>query len=164
MKRLLLALVAGGLLLAAAAIPATANTTRIGFHCDEVLLTDWTGGRQWLDEDFVYHSRGATADYADVGDQFCAGINHATLTVLNLDLATGEGLVQARGRIVLDAFEGGWDGLLLAHFTPTGPYIWEGTIVGAGYGELEGWQYRATVLEPDHASTIIDGFVYLPGS
>ncbi|OGO55870.1 MAG: hypothetical protein A2V85_11830 [Chloroflexi bacterium RBG_16_72_14] len=162
MKRWL-ALVAAGVIAAGIAAPtALATTTRIPVSCVETMLTEWTGGREWVDEDLVYHSRNRTADYRDVGDVLCTGINHATVSV-NLDLVTGEGVVTATGHLVLTGIDGGWNGRLVAHFTPGGPYIWEGTYLAHGFGALEGYQSRGTVVEPTHAGTIIDTVVFLPG-
>jgi hypothetical protein len=145
------------------AAPATAATTRIAIHCDETLNTPWTGGRDWLDQDLVYHIRGNSADYLDVGSPYCAGVNHATVNV-NLDLLTGEGMVIAFAQRELDAFDGGWDARLVAHMTPDGPYIWVGEVVGQGYGELAGWQYRSVAYETSHTTIVEDGFVFWPGN
>ena len=154
----------GATLLAAAVVasPAAATSTRIAFHCDETRISDWTGGREWLDEDFVYHIRGQMADYEDVGSPYCAGVNHATVNV-NLDTTTGEGMVMAFSHRELSALDGGWYAKLVAHFTPGGPYIWVGEVVGRGYGVLEGYQYRSVVLETSHEAAIEEGFVFLPG-
>lgn len=163
MRWLLAILALAGLMLALAA-PATAQTTRIYFHCDETRLTDWSGGREWVNADLVYHSRGRQAVYRDEGSRYCTGLNYATVSV-NLDLVSGEGMVLASAHRVLADLDGrgGWDAKLVAHFTPGGPYIWEGTVVGNGWGELSGWQYRSIVVEPTHESAIEDGFVFLPG-
>jgi hypothetical protein len=163
MKRLMALAGAVALATVALAVPASATTTRIAVHCDETRLTEWVGGHEWVDEDFVLHVRGGSADYLDVGSVFCAGINHATVSVVNLDLATGEGLVVVTAHRELAAFDGGWDARLVAHFTPAGPYIWEGQVVGHGFGELTGYQYRSTVYETTHEAAIEDGFVFLPG-
>jgi hypothetical protein len=161
--RRLLAILAGAALAGAVMVtPVAATTTRIAIHCDETRITEWSGGREWLDEDFVYHIRGQSADYLDVGSPFCAGTNHATVNV-NLDFLTGEGLVIVSAQRELAGFDGGWDAKLVAHFTPGGPYIWVGEVVGHGYGELEGYEYRSTVVETSHEVTSEDGFVFLPG-
>jgi hypothetical protein len=163
-KRLLAVLVAAGLLLGLAASPAGAVTGRVAVHCDEYLQGDWTGGREWIDESFVYHARDRVGTYTDVGDVLCAGVNHAALQLVNVDLVTGTGNVLARGHIVLAGLAGGWDGLLNAHMTPGGPYIWEGTLVANGFGELAGRQYRADVAEVEHWWISIDGVVFEPGT
>ena len=163
MRRLMTMLAAGALAAGVIVTPAAATTTRIPIHCDETRITDWTGGREWLDEEFVYHVRGQSADYLDVGSPYCAGINHATVTVVNLDLLTGEGVVVVTGHRELTAFDGGWDATLVAHMTPGGEFIWVGQVVGNGFGELAGYQYRSTVYETTHEATVEDGFVFLPG-
>lgn len=163
MKRLVAILGAAAIAAALVVTPVAATTTRIAIHCDETRISEWIGGREWIDEDFVYHSRGGQADYLDVGSPYCAGINHATVSV-NLDLLTGEGVVTASAHRELSGFDGGWDAKLVAHFLPPGsPYIWVGEVVGHGWGELAGYQYRSTVLETTHEATIEDGFVFLPG-
>jgi len=162
MRRLLTILAAAALAASVVATPATAKTNRIAIHCDETLVTDWTGGREWVDENFVYHSRDRVADYLDEGSPYCAGINHVTVSV-NLDLLTGEGMVIAFAHRELFAFEGGWDAKLVSHFTPGGDFIHVGSVVGNGFGELTGYQYRSTVYETTHEATIEDGFVFRPG-
>jgi len=162
MKRSLAVVAIGILALAIVAPPALATTTRISITCTEARLTDWTGGREWVDEAFVYHTRNRAADYRDSGHAYCNGVNHA-VTNVNLDLLTGEGIVWADGDIVLDGIAGGWDAHLVAHFTPGGPYIWEGVIVGHGWGALDGYQLRGTLMEPTHEDTIANYVVSLPG-
>lgn len=163
MRRALALVVMGALAATILAVPATATTTRIAVSCTETRLTDWTGGREWVDGDLVYHSRDWSATYRDAGSPWCAGFNHTTVMV-NLDLLTGEGVVRGSGHMDLDAFDGGWDAVLVAHFTPDGEYIWEGQVIGHGFGELAGYQYRATIVEPSHETAIMTGFVFLPGS
>ena len=163
MRRLLSILVTAALAATVLVTPVAATTTRIAIHCDETRISDWTGGREWVDEDFVLHSRGGTADYLDVGSPYCAGINHATVSLVNLDLLTGEGVVMVTAHRELAAFDGGWDAKLVAHFTPFGEFIWVGEVVGQGFGELAGYQYRSTVYETTHEAAIEDGFVFLPG-
>jgi len=162
MKRLLAILGVTALAVTMVVTPAAATTNRIAIHCDETRISEWIGGRAWLDEDFVWHIRGQSADYLDVGSPYCAGINHATVNV-NLDLLTGEGMVIAFAHRELFAFEGGWDAKLVSHFTPGGDFIHVGSVVGNGFGELTGYQYRSTVYETTHEATIEDGFVFLPG-
>jgi hypothetical protein len=163
MKRLLAILGVAALTVAMVVTPAAARTTRIAIHCDETRISEWIGGREWVDEDFVYHVRGGTATYVDVGSPYCAGTNTATVEVVNLDLATGEGIVLVSGHRELSAFDGGWDAKLLAHFTPGGPYIWEGQVVGHGFGAMAGFEYRSDIVETTHEVTIEDGYVFLPG-
>jgi hypothetical protein len=165
MRKYATILLVGALALGVAAAPVSATVTVIPVHCDETLVPPgWTGGRAWLDDTFVYHVRGQSAEYDDVGSIYCAGVNHATVSV-NLDLTTGEGMVIAFAHRELDAFDGGWDSKLVAHMTPGSPdYIWVGEVTGRGYGELEGYQYRSTVYELTHSTIVEDGFVFLPGS
>jgi hypothetical protein len=74
--------------------------------------------------------------------------------VVNLDLTTGEGIMLVSGHRELTAFDGGWDAKLLAHFTPDEPYIWEGQIVGHGFGAMAGFEYRSNIVETTHEVTI----------
>lgn len=165
MRRLLAFLGTAVLVMGIAAAPASATTTRIEIHCVETLVPPgWTGGREWLDEDFVYHVRGQSADYTDVGSDYCAGINHATVNV-NLDTLTGEGMVIAFAHRELTEFDGGWDAKLVAHMTPDSPdYIWVGEVVGQGYGDLAGYEYRSVVYELTHNTIVEDGFVFQAGT
>jgi hypothetical protein len=162
MRRLLTIAAVAALATAVFAAPAAATTTPIAIHCDETRITDWTIDREWVDENLVYHARGETAVYRDLGSPYCQGYNYATVNV-NLDLLTGEGMVIVFAHRELDAFVGGWDAKLVAHFTPLGEYIWVGEVVGHGYGDLAGYQIRSTVVEPTHETAIEDGFVFLPG-
>lgn len=162
MRRLLVILAAASLVLLVAVPPATATTTRHEISCAEHLIGPLAAPREWTDQDSVYHLRGLVYQYEETGGPRCTGINVATIN-LNLDLATGEGTVWAKGHITLADGGGGWDGRLVAHFTPDGPYIWEGTIVMEGWGSLAGWHRRATVVEPDHLTTLYTGVDFLAG-
>ena len=162
MRRLLAMIASAGLLTGVVAVPAAAVSSRIAAHCEEIRITEWTGGREWIDENLVYHVRGQQAVYRHEGDAYCAGLNYATVSV-DLDLTTGEGSVRADAQIVLDAFASGWDSRLVAHFTPAGPHIWEGKAVGQGFGAISGWQYRADVVEVTHELAIDRGFAFRPG-
>jgi hypothetical protein len=144
------------------AAPVAGTTTRIPTLCEEHLMTSWTVPREWVDEDMVLHIRGETATYHVTGDEYCAGTNEPVVD-LNVDLATGQGTVVAKGHFTLDAFDGGWDGTLVAHLTPGGPYIWEGEFVGNGWGVLAGWQMRSHLVEVTHELILDDGFVFKPG-
>ena len=163
MRRLFIALALVALVGGVMAAPVAATTTRIPTACAESLITDWTIPRQWVDENLVYHVRGETATYRLTGDAYCAGTNEPSVDV-NVDLTTGQGNVVAKGHIVLDAFDGGWDGTLVAHLTPGGPYLWVGTFVANGFGELAGWQWRSDLVEVTHLLVLDDGFVFQPGS
>jgi hypothetical protein len=162
MRRILAILAAASLVLVIAVPPAAATTTRHEIACEEHLVATLVAPREWVDEYGVYHIRGLVNQYAEHGGPRCSGTNVAEINV-NLDLATGEGIVWAKGHITLAGGGGGWDGRLVAHFTPGGPYIWEGTIVMQGWGSLAGWQRRAEIVEPNHFMTVYTGVDFLAG-
>ena len=162
MRRILAILAAAGLVLVIAVPPAAATTTRHEIACEEHLVGTLVAPTEWIDEDGVYHMRGLVNQYTESGGPRCSGINIAEINV-NLDLATGAGTVWAKGHITLTGGGGGWEGRLLARFTPGGTYIWEGTIVMQGWGSLAGWQRRADIVEPSHVMTTYTGVDFLAG-
>ncbi len=163
MRRILAIMAAASLVLVIMVPPAVATTTPHEIVCEEHLVATLVPPREWVDEDGVYHMRGLVNQYSESGGPRCNGTNVAEINV-NLDLATGEGTVWAKGQITLAGGGGGWDGRLLAHFTPGGAYIWEGTIVMQGWGSLAGWQRRADIVEPSHVRTIYTGVDFRAGN
>lgn len=162
MRRILVILAASSLLLGIAVPPVAATTTRHEIACEEHLVGALVPPRAWVDERGVFHMRGLVNRYVETGGPRCNGENIATISV-NLDLATGEGTVWAKGHITLAGGDGGFDGRLIAHFTPGGTYIWEGTVVMQGWGSMAGWQRRATIVEPNHVMTQYAGVDFLAG-
>ena len=167
MKKVLLALVVVAMNLAMAS-PATAGTSRIPYECTANLTSLISPGTIWV-EDGAVHMRGFTAVYDLVGDELCAG----TLTGdanFNLDLATWSGVVWGTSTIALDAFDGGFHARLVAHFTAADPLrrdatdIWTGQSVRHGYGDLEGWQARGTMIEKTHSLFLDAGYAFEPGN
>lgn len=166
--RRITAAVAAAVLLGALSAPAAATTTRHSFQCEETPLAQPEPGTFWI-EDGIAHLRGAVYEYAVTGSPHCAG--SITITVnFNLDFATAAGVLWGTGTSELDAFDGGFESTWVAHWTSPNPLasdatdIWVGRYVGHGYGELEGWQARASLLEVNHALVLEDGYAFQPGS
>ena len=161
-----LAAVALAMLVAA---PAAATTSRVSYHCDAHLIDVLDEGHFWIDADGVMQLRGQVLVYELVGDPLCSGTLTGTAN-LNFDPATGSGAVWGKSTIELDAYDGGWTANLIAHWTNPNPLvpdaedIWLGSSVRHGYGELEGWQARSTMLEKFHWLFFDDGYAFAPGS
>jgi hypothetical protein len=162
MRRFLALAAAASLLLALTATPAAATTTRHEIACQENLVETLVAPREWVDGGGIYHMRGLVNLYQEVGGPACDGENVATIN-LNLDTATGKGTVWAKGHITLAGGGGGYDGTLVASFTPDGPYIWEGSVVMQGWGSEKGWQRRLAIVEPDHLTTLYEGIAFRAG-
>lgn len=165
MRRMIPMLAAAALVLAIA-VPAQATTTRIPYECDEYLVA-LEGGTEVI-EDGVLYVRGTRAVHVIEGDAQCAGTQTATVDI-DLDLTTWSGVVRVRATLELDAFDGGYEGLLIAHFTTPNPLdwsatdIWAGRYVRHGFGDLEGWQARGTVIERTHLFLEEQGYAFKPG-
>jgi hypothetical protein len=163
MRRLLVLAVATSMLLALAAVPAAATTTRYQIACQENLADTLAAPREWTTENGVYHMRDLVSRYEEVGGPGCAGSNVATINA-NIDTQTGRGTIWAKGHITLAGGDGGYDGTLVAHLTPGGPYVWEGTVVMQGWGSKAGWQRRLSIVELDENTTLYSGIEFKPGS
>lgn len=82
---------------------------------------------------------------------------------LNLDFADSSGALWGTATVDLDAFDGGYADSWTAHWTTSDPLApdawdnWAGRVVRGGFGELEGWQARGTILERTHVLTLEEG-------
>jgi len=155
-----------GLALALAA-PAAAAKSVTAYSCEEYLVAVTSGGTTTI-EDGAIHIRGWSAEYEIFGDPLCAGTLTATIS-LNLDLSDWSGTVYGTSTLWLDAFDGGFTGSVVAHFTAPDPFrpdaedIWLGRYVRHGFGELAGWQARGTLLEKHHWLITESGYAFRPG-
>jgi hypothetical protein len=148
--------------------PAAATHTRTPYACEAWYVTQLVDGDFWVDADGVIQMRGSVLEYQLVGDDLCAGtlIGSANFT---FDPATASGVVWGRSIIELDAYEGGWVANLNAHWTNADPLapnaedIWVGMSVRHGFGELEGWQARSTLVERFHWLFLDEGFAFAAG-
>jgi hypothetical protein len=154
-------------LAAALATPATAATTKYSYRCDEHLVSFVPGTEPWV-EDGALHLRGWTYVYDVVGDARCAG-DLAVVVNFNLDLTDWSGNLWGAAMKQLDAVEGGYDITWTAQWTAGNPLdpgaadIWAGRYVGHGYGDLEGWEARATITERTHVLVQEEGYAFRPG-
>ncbi len=148
--------------------PAAATSTKHEFDCVEWPLAVLDPGLVWFEEG-VLHVRNAVYLFATAGDDLCAG--QITIVVnLNLDFSDWSGSLWGTGRSELSAFEGGFVQTWNAQFktadplNPTATDIWFGRYRGRGYGELEGWQTRATLFERTHALIEESGHAFEPSA
>lgn len=151
------------------AAPVAASSERIQYACEAYWTAQPDQGREWIDQDGVYHLRGSVLVYELYGDDLCDGTLTGTANI-NFDPATGTGLVWGKATIDLDAYDGGWTATLNGHFINPDPFdpdaedIWLASSVRHGFGELEGWQARSTMLERFHWLFLDDGYAFAPGS
>lgn len=167
MKRAFAGLTALALLVVLAA-PASATTTRYGYQCTEIPVAQPAAGDFWI-QDGVAYLRGAVYEYATFGDEECAG-TYTIIVNFNLDLTTSSGALWGTSVSELDAFDGGYTSSWNAHWTASDPLapdatdIWAGQYVGHGYGQLQGWQARATIVEKTHILILDEGYAFHPGT
>ena len=167
MRRALAPLVAV-VAIALLAAPVAGKTDGVAYQCEEFAYALVDGGRSW-ESDGVGHLRGQVVVMLSVGDDFCAGLQ-TTVVSYNLNLATSTGTLWGTGVLETSAFDGGYTSSWHATFTAPDPMapdaqdIWLGQYVRHGFGELEGWQARGTILEKLHYYVLEDGFAFEPGS
>ena len=159
MRRAISILAAVGLL-AALAPAALATTTRVPYSCRTVRTME-VDGRQWM-EGTVLHTRGWQATYTATGSAICAGTTRVVVNY-NLDLATMTGSMTFTYDEQLASGTGGIAGTAVTEFDLV-DFIWQGSTVGHGYGDLEGWQTRGTITELFDDTVVESGVAFLPGS
>lgn len=106
------------------------------------------------------HIRGWTASYDATGDPLCAG----PVEVVGAIELTG-GVAGVRGTVVyrLAGIDGGWTGTFQQVWAYDRGLLTYGHEIATGFGELAGWQLRATLGEAfDGTITEIDE-VFVPG-
>jgi hypothetical protein len=113
----------------------------------------WDAGR-------TSHVRGWTASYDATGDPLCAG---TVEVVAGIEMSAG--IAGLRGTVVyrLSGIDGGWTGRFEQTWAFDQGLLTYGREVATGFGELAGWQLRATLSEAfDGTITEIDE-VFVPG-
>lgn len=118
-------------------------------------------------DDGVLHVRGAVYLYDVVGDEHSAGGLRVVVS-LNLDFADRPVPCGARERWTSTPSTAGTRTPGTAHWTTSNPLapdardIWAGRVVRRGFGELEAWQARGTILERTHVLTLEEDYAFRP--
>ena len=143
MKKRLVILVAGLIVLSILAAPVAARTTRTEYEGFEYFVDSLSPGLEWVSGDRVYHARGAQEAYEDVvSDPRLSGDLVVTINA-NFQLAAPPVYVYGPmwGTTRLDNEDGYWEGSWVGKRTEQGfSYI---RVVMQGHGAYEGLQARA---------------------
>lgn len=162
-KALLLALVMTALLAVAPSGSAAAFPVRaipvsgaiVGYDSVEGGQPKIVGVPDWATsyESYTVILRGVEAHAFWQGSEYLQGTEWSTVSVKahvfcgQTSCEVSGGSVQGTDRLTLDSIAGGWDGRVegrVTAFSHDLGFSYEGTYVAAGWGELEGWQLRAT--------------------
>lgn len=159
MRRLALAFVVAGLLVAAAATPAAATTTRIPVSTAPQAMTVLVTGTISMNGT-VMSVRGMVA--REVGNWHNRYVDGPAINTINydLDLATGAGEMWGAGQHWPTAVaDGGWDCHFHAVFVN---YSFTGQGVCHGTGSLRSWQWRVDLTQTPNG-TAAEGYIFQPG-
>jgi hypothetical protein len=158
MRRLALALVVAGLLVAASAAPAAAATTRIAVQ-GEAVLDHIVDPGTMTQHGTVVSVRGMVrAEYGTWNTRYFTG---PEINVINFDLdqATGTGRLWGWGRHTPTAITGG--GWLCAFADTFHDYVFSGRAGCIGTGSLRGWLLTAE-MHQTAAGSGFTGFIFHP--
>ncbi len=160
MKRLGLAFVFAGLLIAASATPAFAKTTRTPVVGTGTITSVLNPGVITLVGGVLSVRDGSNLTNWASTSPFVAGTEVVVFNY-DLDVATGTGELWGTATKSPTAYpEGGWYCEWHGTFGPLG---WTGKGWCHGTGTLTGWQWRAELTAgPD--SEVSSGYVFLPGN
>jgi hypothetical protein len=143
MKKQLIILVAGLIVLSILAAPVAAGTIRTEYEGFEYFVDTLSPGLEWVSDDGVYHARGAAEAYEDVvSDPRLSGDIVVTINC-NFQLADEPVFVYGPmwGTSRIDNEDGYWEGSWVGKRTEQGfSYI---RVVMKGHGAYEGLQARA---------------------
>lgn len=115
----------------------------ISIHCEVVEPPS----KVWVDEKGILHIRDYTMlDMVESDSEYLAGTTIAGLD-LDMDLATGNGMVWVAPTQFPDAFDGTWVAPGQGPMTPAGVMI---THHGYGTGDFEGWRIEYTVRKIEY--------------
>ncbi|MEW6223276.1 MAG: hypothetical protein AB1627_01475 [Chloroflexota bacterium] len=159
MRRLALAFVVAGLLVAAAAAPAAAKTTRIPVSTAAQAMTVLDPGTTTM-HGSVMSVRGMVM--REEGNWHNPVVDGPAINVVNydLDLATGAGELWGRGEHRPTAVpDGAWECHFHAVFVN---YSFTGKGVCHGIGSLRSWQWRVELTQTPQG-TAAEGYIFQPG-
>ncbi len=161
MKRVGLAFLFAGVLIAASAAPTFAKTVRIPVVGTGTVAQELDPGVTTL-VGSVLSVRDASQliSYASTSP-YVAGTEVAVFSY-DIDIGTGLGEMWGTATKYPAAYlDGGW--YCKWHATFASPIAWTGRGLCHGTGTLRGWQWRAE-LTGSPASTVSSGYVFLPGN
>ena len=167
MKKQLLVLVAGLMVLSILAAPVQAGTIRTDYEGLEYYVEALSPGRQWISEDGVLHIRGGQEAYRDeVDDPRLCGDTVVTLNA-NFHLADPPVFVYGPmwGTFRIENEGGYWEGSWVGERTELEGFSYIRGVLH-GHGAYEGLQARAEYVResPDPtASFAVHGMVMEPG-
>jgi hypothetical protein len=165
MKKRLLILVAGLIVLSILVAPVAARTIRTEYYGFEYFVGSLSPGREWV-SGAVYHVRGAQEAYEDVvSDPRLCGDTLVTINA-NFQFADWPVIVYGPmwGTFRIDNDGGYWEGSWVGQRTEQGFSYIRG--VGRGYGAYEGLQARVDYVRESPAFTdpfVVCGVVMDPG-
>ena len=166
MKKQLIILVAGLIVLSILAAPVAAGTIRTEYEGFEYFVEALSPGLEWVSGDRVYHARGAQEAYVDdVSDPRLCGDIVVTINC-NFHLADAPVFVYGPmwGTSRIDNEDGYWEGSWVGKRTEQGfSYI---RAVMKGHGAYEGLQARADYARESPVFTdpfAVHGVVLDPG-
>lgn len=160
MRRIIVAAVTAGLVIAAWAPASLATTTKHHYPDGMSVIDSVLVDGEYSMNGTVLSARGAVYLYVDSGSPYVTGTDTVVINY-DLDLATGSGELWGTDRIEQVAFPGGafdcvWHGTFK-------DFRWDGKVVCHGDGSLDGWQLRGLLLaEPGGNVAAFPHYVFLP--
>ncbi len=158
----LVSAVLSGVLLVTFAGAAGATQEPVSFTCTATAWLEGTEGTLWENGN-TSHGRGLNPVWRNRGDALCAGTLNL---VFNYDInwLTGQGTIWGTWRTDLKKFPGsGFEGTFTESLSFTGEVVGEGSTVGSGYGGLDGWRFKSTIVEIYLGYIVETGEAFLPG-
>jgi len=161
MKRLGIALAAGGLLVALSAPLAAATTTRIPVYEISGVTTVVDPGT-WTQHRDVQKVRGLTLHVDEVwSNDLISGPADETIN-WDQNLVTGRGWMWGTEVHHVTAVPGAtWRCAFAAKFLDGGGYAGKGACDGTG--PLRGWKWRVDLLGAPDGSSTVGGYIFKPG-
>jgi hypothetical protein len=160
MKRLVIAFIVAGLLVAISASAAVARTTRV-----EVSGQQWVVGVVAPGTDTLVGSvrsvRGLVVKEAGLwSNKYVAGPAINTVN-FDVDVNTGMGEMWGSGHHEVAALiDGGWD---CSFHGPIVNGLMSGKGICHGTGTMRSWQWRATLTQTPSGVEMVEGYIFKPG-
>jgi hypothetical protein len=163
MRRVILLIVAVLTLAVVFTAPASAAPEGVEFTCVESIWKSVSPPTEEWYSDGIYHSRDETWVFRSTGDPYCAGLLYVTFSY-NFSDVWGTGELWGTWYTELKEFRGsGFQGTFTEKLDFTAEVFGTGSVVGTGYGQFEGWQFRSTITEVVPGYAIETGYAFQPG-